>query len=112
MPHIRALFRDTPEIRAILKARKTAIRHVVAETLGYEPEDIAFVPEPIRPEDFELTDNMLPLEFVIQAGERWVKDKMAPKTLVRAIVFQCPELATIAFGVWPWGLQSRYADNL
>ena len=68
MPHVRAIFVDSHEIREFLRQNKTKVRTIVAQVLGYPIDDVAVIPEPIKLEDAELADNILPLEFVIDSG--------------------------------------------
>jgi len=101
MPHIRALFVDTPEVRGFLKAQKTEIRKIVADTIGYPPDEVAIFPESISVGDFELADNLLPLEFVINSGTRSLdKEDELAEQMKMAILAQCSGAANINFGLW------------
>lgn len=111
MPHIRTVFVDTPANRAYIRANKTTIRQIVADRLGYPAEDVAFIPEPIRPEDMDLADNVLPIEFVIDAGERWFGDEDAADE-IRYHILEAPHTNPfIPFGVWVRGHRSKFAEH-
>lgn len=101
MPHIRALFIDTPETRSFLRANKTEIRTVVAEALGYPVADIAVIPEPISGDDLDLGDNLLPLELVINSGTRSIdREDECVAQIRQGVLARCDGAAGIQFGIW------------
>lgn len=112
MPHVRMLFVDEPHMRRFLHTNKGIFRSIVAEVLGHEPEEIAVIPDLIRAENMYLADNVLPLEFVIDAGTRWAdRAKEVPAEIKRRILVECAGAASINFGVWPRSFQSGYAEH-
>jgi hypothetical protein len=70
MPHIRALFVEDQDgdMKALLREKKTAIRKAVAFRTGYKLEEVAFIPDMVPAELVDLAENLLPLEFIIDAG--------------------------------------------
>ena len=72
MPHIRALFveNEDEEIMTLLREKKTAVRKAVAFRTGYTLEEIAFIPEMVPAKLADLAENLLPLEFIIDAGTK------------------------------------------
>lgn len=112
MPHTHAIFEDCPYMRTFIKSNKTTIRQVVADVTGYKLSEVAFFSTPIREEDMELTDNLLPLELVIDAGEGWHKygDSSAVRTMVNLILERCPGADAMHFSVWPRALKSYFSE--
>ena len=101
MPHIRAIFIDTPEVREFLKAQKTVIRKTIAHVLGYPYEDVALYPHRISQEDSELADNLLPLEFVVDSGTGSLEmEENCAKQIKMDLLDWCDGADRIHFGLW------------
>src|SRR5579864_2958642 len=75
MPHIHAVFPENPHIREFLKRNKRKICFAFSKQSGYPMEDIALFPRPIPPADMELTEGVLPLEFIIDSGSKTDTDQ-------------------------------------
>ncbi len=113
MPHVRVLFVDKEGTRNLIRDNKGAIRVIVAEATGYSLGEIALFPEMI-PRGLEyLTDNMLPLEFIIDVGTRCkVTDEAISAYIKRAFTVEISQLAAINFGVWVRRMvDSTYAEH-
>ncbi len=102
MPHIYPIYRQGGIwIRTILKNNKTKIRELVAQRFGYEMNDIALIPRPIVDDDIELSDNILPLEFVIDIGSRMVgKTDEVMMNDLKTDFCGIGSLNEINFGIW------------
>ena|SRR3989344_6348092 len=102
MPHIHVLLAQSDEnLKTIVVQCKTAIRRMVAARLGYPPEDIAVIPRLFSAEEMELSDNMLPLELVVDTGTRpaEIGDQTADE-LRDDILWECIWLRSVNFGIW------------
>lgn len=102
MPHITARFLasgiDTRNLKDLLRSQKSRIRTTIAEALGYPAEDVAFYSSL---EDPELTDNALPLEFVIDSGVRTIdREEECVKHIKELLLKRIPGLKTYSFGIW------------
>ncbi len=107
MPHIRALFIEDQGTITLLLAKKTEIRESVARRTGYTIEKVAFIPDMVPDFLANLSDNMLPLEFVIDAGTRC----LTPDTHFMCDAIKA-DLAQIGFGSLNFGVWLRgMADN-
>ena len=112
MPHIIPVFPEDPAIRALIVEHKTTLREIVADVLGYEFDEVAVKPDMIRKEDMDMADNLLPLEFVVDAGLRPItslKDVVA--AIRQRIVRQISAFGQVNFGVWPKASPSEFAEH-
>ena len=101
MPHIRAVFVDSQEMREFLRAQKTKIREIVADKMGYPCADVALYPHRISEEEVEFADNVLPLEFVVDSGSRSLgKEDEQAENIRGAILAQCDGAPRVHFGIW------------
>jgi hypothetical protein len=100
MPHIRALFVEDESMKTLLREKKTAIREAIAFRTGYKVEEVAFIPDMVPAELADLADNLLPLEFVIDAGTKCADP--ATKFIAANIKADLIELglAETNFGIW------------
>lgn len=112
MPHVRMLFVDEPPMREFLRANKGTIAGIVADVLGYPRDEVAVIPNPIKQDDMELADNVLPLEIVIDSGTRWVnRADEVPHQIRQRILDECDGAKQINFGVWPRSFQGGFAEH-
>lgn len=101
MPHVHALFSNSPVVRDFLLKHKTLIRTSIAEILGYSEEEVSFIPSRILPEDVELADNLLPLELVVNSGTRTLNRESECANKIRdSIIEKCLGARGINFKVW------------
>lgn len=100
MPHIRVVFPEDPTVWELVKKHGIAIRDLVAEELGYDPADVAVIPDIIRGEDEELLVNPLPLELVIQTGTRTLRKTEQHATNIAAEIKKLDGFETLDFGIW------------
>ena len=88
-------------IRKFLNTNRFLIRQIVATTLRYSNDEVAFYPHCISTEDAKLADNLLPLEFVVDSGTNVLNvDEAHAARVEQAILDQCEGAAGIHFGVW------------
>ena len=98
MPHIEVLCFDRLPIRLFLKENMVAIREALAPFIGYPMEEIGLF---VSPKDPELTDNMHPIEFLVNSGEKTVGvDDARAEEAMSAIVRRCPDINQTPFAVW------------
>lgn len=101
MPHIRVLFVEDEAWKALLRQNKTLIREVVAYHTGYALEDVTLIPEMIRADIADLADNLLPIEFVIDAGVKCAgrTEEIIPKIELN-LTAAVDTLHGTRFGIW------------
>lgn len=101
MPHIRAIFIDDLTVREPLRFQKTLIRERFAFHSGYGLEQVAFIPERIPKDLLDLTDNLLPLEFVIDGGRKCAGRTVEISTKMKEDLLRIDEgFRRIKFGLW------------
>ena len=99
-------------MRAFLRDNKKKFGDITAEVLGYPRDQVAVVPDPIRQEDMDLSDNILPLEFVIDAGDRVIdRVEESAEEIKNRILAECPGASKINFGVWLRGLIGAFVEH-
>ena len=101
MPHIRPLFPENTGIRTFLVYSKLIVCDIVSDATGYSTKEIATIPDIVRPEDMEMADNLLPLEWVIRVGSKCVGlvEEQA-KEIKKNILAKLPNAREIHFGIW------------
>ena len=100
MPLIQVYFKDIGTTREVLKTNGQKICGVVAETLHYEPSEIVLIPRPMSERNLEISVNTLPVDFVIDVGQRAIGQvKVLTPKLVHRFSTECG-LSEIHFGVW------------
>lgn len=113
MPHLIPVFPEDPKIRALIVEHKATLCEIVADVLGYKPNDVALKPDMIRAEDMDMAHNLLPLEFVVDAGSRSLTSlKPDVAEIRRRIVWQIRDFGQINFGVWPKALPSEFIEHM
>lgn len=100
MPHIRTVFPEDQKVRELVKRHGNTILNLVAEELGYKPEDVAIIPEVIREDDKELLVNPLSLEFVIDSGSRAAANAEDHAKNLVAKIKNLSGFEKLEFGVW------------
>lgn len=100
MPHIRALFVEDEGMKTLLREKKTAIREAIAFRTGYKVEEVAFIPDMVPTELADLADNLLPLEFIIDAGTKCTNPAAGFIAVhLKADLIELG-LAEVNFGIW------------
>jgi hypothetical protein len=101
MPQIRAIFPENPKTRAFLMENKTKLRELLGLTVGYMPEEISLVPEPISELDMMIVDNILPLKFIVDAGPLIDSAQAAEKyaALFKNEIRYLPGASYVHFGI-------------
>jgi hypothetical protein len=95
------LFIEEPAVMELLANNKTRVREIVAALTGYDPEAIAVIPEMVSRALLRLSDNLLPLEFVIDAGTKCAnRSEDIALAIKNAIVTDIPEFGAVHFGIW------------
>ena len=101
MPHVRTLFPDNGRIRNLIRDNKTLIRMIVSGCTGYRLEEIALIPDIIPHDHADLSENLLPLEFVIDTGTKCSgKTKEVGNLILNDLMVRVPGLCDVNFGVW------------
>lgn len=100
MPHIRALFIENEEVKELLRRKKSSIRQGVAMHTGYELEKIAFIPDMIPAGIADLSDNVLPIEFIIDAGKKCLGKTAQINVKLKHDFAEIIGLKPIQFGIW------------
>lgn len=112
MPLIQVYFKDTKATREVLKSNGLKICEVVAEILHYELSEIVLIPRPMSEGNLEISVNTLPIDFVIDVGQRAIGQvKLLTPKLVHRFRTECG-LSKIHFGVWLRPFRdSMFAEN-
>lgn len=102
MLHIRVIFLESNEIANILTKYGLQIRQALHVNFPqYSVEEIAIIAEPLLEWKVKLSDNLLPLEFVIDIGKQSVPlDESHSEHLRDCLLSLCPKLDNINFGIW------------
>ena len=99
MPHIHALFVENEEVKMLLGEQKTAVREIVAKHTGYPLEAVAFIPNMVPRELEDLTENLLPLEFVIDVGLKCAENEERIVAGIKTDLLKL-DFNLINFGIW------------
>lgn len=108
MPHIHAI--TTAEnnfAKSLLRGYKEKICRQLATVCGYNVGEIALIPRLLTDEEVELSENILPLEFVIDSGKSYNWTEESSKTLAGLIIQNCSGFERIHFGVWGRGMSNN-----
>lgn len=100
MPHVRMLFIENEELSKILGNNKTKIQQIVAEMTGYTVGEIAIIPEMIPRSIAKLSENLLPLEFIIDCGAKTHNVELLVTESIRTKLRSKAGLRKVQFGVW------------
>ena len=118
MPHIHAQYIQNPTLDDLLTRNKTALRKIIAAGIGYPEQQVAFIPERIPIEAADVADNMMAVEFVIDAGSRTPQDLLGElaRNITERIAQECHGFSGVEFGVWirphvPNGFASHAPDD-
>jgi hypothetical protein len=122
MPHIRELFvqgtgyrtagRLNSTIHTFLVVQKKAIRAAFSEASGYSLVEIALIPDMVPEEVKRLADNLLPLEFVIDAGTTCIGRCEEVAEAFKASVLKLNHADRFHFGVWlRAGGENHYTEH-
>lgn len=101
MPHIHAIFIEDEAIKQLLRRHKRVIRNCVACYTGYSFHEIALIPNMVPGDIADLADNLLPLEFSIDAGVKCAGfEEGINRDVMAMLLSEIPELGTMNFGIW------------
>ncbi len=102
MPHISAVFlEDGGEgLFEFIRKEKTRIREALAAATGYDLQEIAFIPNILPIWHRQFSDNMLPLELVVDAGNKCLGNEEKVVEVFLAELLKIHQFQPLNFGIW------------
>ena len=115
MPHIH-VYVPANETKALALAtqHKTDIRIAIARLFEYDEQDVTLIGHIIDTGEMALSDNVLPLEFVVDLGTRKtpLSDASAQEAL-HILTVAAPGITTVHHGIWVREMQSNgFAEHV